>query len=107
MAGEQQVPVVMKVADERRRAAGVEHPLLDLRHGRGGFRRVDGHADHLRTGLRQLDALPGGRSRIGRVGERHALNDHGRAAADLDAAHPHADRAVEPRGNSHQRPIIR
>ncbi len=35
---QQQVPVVVKVADERRVASGIEHPLLDLRHGRRRFR---------------------------------------------------------------------
>ena len=54
---EQQVPVVVEVADERRRAAGVEHALLDLGHGRRRLGQVDGDAHHLRAGLGQLDAL--------------------------------------------------
>ena len=35
---EQQVAVVVEVADERSRAAGIEHPLLDFGNGRGGVR---------------------------------------------------------------------
>ncbi len=54
---QEQVAVVVKVADERRRAPGVEHALLDLRHGGRRLGRVDRDADHLRPGLRQLDAL--------------------------------------------------
>ena len=86
----------MEVADERRRAAGVEHPLLDLGHGRGGFGQVDGDAHHLGAGLGQLDALPRRRRGIGGVGHRHRLHDDGRAAADLDVADAHADGPVEP-----------
>ena len=76
----------MEVADERRRAAGVQHALLDLGHRLGGLRRVDGDADHLGAGLGQLDALPRRRLDVGRLGHRHALHDDGRAAADLDVA---------------------
>ena len=47
----------MEVADERRLAAGVEHPLLDLGHGRRRFGHVDGDPHHLRARLRELDAL--------------------------------------------------
>ena len=38
VARQQQVAVVVEVADERRRDAGVEHPLLDLGHGRAPLR---------------------------------------------------------------------
>ena len=93
--------VVVEVADERRGAAGVEHPLLDLGDGRGGFGQVDGDAHHLRSRLGQLDALPRGAGGVGRVGAGHRLHDHGRAAADLDAADARvadsdADGAVKP-----------
>ena len=57
VAGEQQVAVVVEVADERRGDAGVQHPLLDLGHRRGRFRHVDGDPHHVGTGLGQLDAL--------------------------------------------------
>ena len=91
VAREQQVAVVMEVADERRRAAGVEHALLDFGHGRGRLGHVDGDAHHLGAGLPQLDALPRGRRRIRRVGHRHRLHDDRGAAADGDVAD--ADRA--------------
>ena len=86
----------MEIADERRRAAGVEHPLLDLGHRRRGFGQVDRDAHHLRSGLGQLDALLRGRARVGGVGHRHRLHDDRRAAADLDATDFHADGLVEP-----------
>ena len=54
---EQEMSVVVKVTDERRRAARVEHPLLDFRHGSGGFGNVHRYAHQLRARLRQLDDL--------------------------------------------------
>ena len=96
VARQQQVPVVVEVADERRRAAGVEHPLLDLGHRGRGLGHVDRDAHHLRSGFPQLDDLPRRRRRVGGVGHRHRLDDDGRAAADLDAADLHADGLVEP-----------
>jgi hypothetical protein len=87
--------VVVEIADERRRAAGVEHALLDLRYRRGRFRDVDRHAHHSGSGVRQLDALLSGRARIGRVGHRHRLHDDRRAAADLDVPDAHAGGLVE------------
>ena len=98
IAREQQMAVVVEVADERRRDARVEHPLLDLGHRRRRFGHVDGHPDHLGPGLRQLDALLRGRRRIRRVGHRHRLDDDGRAAADLNVADANADRLVKPTG---------
>ena len=50
--GEQQVAVVVKVANQRGRAPGVEHSLLDVGHGRRGFGGIDGDPDHLGAGLR-------------------------------------------------------
>ena len=87
--------VVVEVADERRGAAGVEHPLLDFGHRRRRLRQVDGDAHHLRSGLSQLDALLRRRRRVGGVGHRHRLDDDGRAAADLDAADADADGSVK------------
>ena len=98
IARQQQVAVVVEVADERRRAAGVEHPLLDLGHGRRRFGQVHRDAHHLRSGLGQLDALLRRGRRVGRVGHRHRLHDDRRAAADLDVADAHADGAVEAGG---------
>ena len=47
----------MEVADERCRHAGGDHALLDFRHCRRGFGRVDRHAHHLGASLGELDAL--------------------------------------------------
>ena len=83
VAGEEQVAVVVEVADERGGAAGVEHPLLDLGHCRSGVRHVDGDAHHLRSRLPQLDDLLRGALRVSGVGHGHRLDDDRRAAADL------------------------
>ena len=61
IARQQQMAVVVEVADERRRAAGIEHALLDLGHRRGRLGHVDRDADHLGAGFPQLDALSGRR----------------------------------------------
>ena len=92
---QQQMAVVVEVADERRRAAGVEHPLLDLGDRGRRFRQVDRDAHHLRSGLGQLDALLRRRRGVGRIGHRHRLDDDRRAAADLDAADADADGLVK------------
>ena len=59
------------------------------------FRQVDGHADHLRARLGQLDALPRRAVGIRRVGHRHRLDDDRRAAADLDGSDANADCPVK------------
>ena len=87
--------VVVKVADERRRAARVEHPLPDLGHCGRGLGHVHGDAHHFRAGLGKLHALRRGRARVRRVRHRHRLNDDRRAAAHLDAADLDADRLVQ------------
>ena len=55
--GEQDVAVVVEVADERRVAAGVEQALLDFGNGGGGFGNVDGDADEFGAGLGEFEAL--------------------------------------------------
>ncbi len=87
--------VVVEVTNERRLAAGVEHPLFDFRNRRCRILDVDGHPHHVRTGRRELDALLRGGFGIRRVGKRHRLHDDRRAAADLDAPHFHAHRFVK------------
>ena len=93
--GQQQVTVVVEVADERRGAAGVEHALLDFRHRRRRLGNVDRDAHHLRSRFGELDALRRRRARVRRIGHRHRLDDDRRAAADLDAADFYADGLVE------------
>ena len=99
VAREQQVAVVVEVADERRVAPGIEHALLDLGHRRRGLGHVHRHAHHLGAGLPQLDDLLRRRRGIGRVGHRHGLDDDRRAAAHLDVADADGDGAVQPDGH--------
>ncbi len=83
---EQQMAVVMKVANQRRRAAGVHHALLDFGDGGGRFGDVDGDAHHLGAGLPQLDALLRRSRRIRGIGHRHRLDDDWGAPADGEMA---------------------
>jgi hypothetical protein len=98
---QQQVAVVVEIADERRRAPRVEHALLDLRHRGRRVGHVDGDADHVRARFRQFDALLRRATGVRRVGHRHRLHDDRRAAAHLHArdavraADSYADRFVE------------
>jgi hypothetical protein len=91
---EQEVAVVVEIADQRRRHPGVEHALPDLRDRRRSLGQIHGHPDHLRAGLGELDALLCRRRRIRGVGHRHRLHDHRRTAADLDGADSDADRPM-------------
>ena len=91
VAREQQVAVVVEVADERREAPGVEQALLDLRDGGRRVGPIDRDAHELGPRPRQLEALAGRRRGVGRVGVRHRLDDDRRAASDLDPADLHAD----------------
>jgi hypothetical protein len=92
--GEQHVAVVVKIADERGVASGVQHALLDFGDGRGGFGNVDGDAHHLRSGRSELHTLLRGGGDIGGVGIGHGLNDDRRAAAHVHAANLHGIRLV-------------
>ena len=91
IAGEQEMAVVVEVADERCVDAGVVHALADLGHRRGRLRDVHRDAHHLGAGLRERDALRGGARGIGRIGAGHRLHDDRRAAADLHRAGAAAD----------------
>ena len=92
---QQQVTVVMEIADQRCGAAGVEHALLDFRDRRRRFRPVDRHPHHLGSRFGQIDTLLRGRSGVGRIGQRHRLHDDRRAAANLDVADSYASRPVQ------------
>src|SRR5579875_450343 len=92
--GEKNVAVVVKIADERRVASGVEDAALDFRDGGGGFGNVDGDADEFGAGLGEFKILFGGGGDVGGIGVGDGLDDDGRAAADLDFADLYADRFV-------------
>ncbi len=89
--GQQNVAVVVKIADDGRVAARVQQPLLDFGHGGRRFRHVHGDADEFRSGLGEFEALLRGGGDVGGVGVGHRLDDHRRAAADLDLADFDAD----------------
>ena len=91
---QEDVPVVVEVADEGRFDARGEHPPLDLGNGLRGLGDVDRDAHHLRARPRELDALAGRRGDVGRVRVGHRLDDDRGAAADLDGTHGHPDGGV-------------
>jgi hypothetical protein len=93
---EQEVAVVVEVADQRRCDTGVEHALLDGRHGRRGLRQVHCNTHQLGTRLRQLDALRRRAADVRRVGVRHRLDGDRRPPADLNRPNPDADCLMKP-----------
>ena len=74
---------------------------FDLGHGARGLRGIHRHPHHLGSGLGQLDALARRRLGIGRVRHRHALDDDGRAAADLNVADENRHGAMQTKGERH------
>src|SRR5438105_15645795 len=88
MFGEQQVPVVVKVADDRHVAALIGGAANDFRERCCGLVIVDGDANELRAGVRQGGDLVGGRRRIRSIRVRHRLNDDGICATDRDVPDP-------------------
>ena len=71
LARQEQVAVVVEVADEGGRHARVEHSLLDFRDRCCRLGKVDGDAHHLGARLGQLDALRGRRRCVGGVRHGH------------------------------------
>ena len=98
MFRQQDVAVVMEIADERRGDARIEHALLDRRHRRCRLRQIHRDAHELGAGLRELDALPRRRVDVGRVGVRHRLDGNRSAAADLNRPDLYADSLMKPDG---------
>src|SRR5712692_1461756 len=84
--GEQDVAVVVEVADDRRL-----HLTDDLGDGARGLFIVDRHAHEFAAGGVQRLDLGHGAGDVGRVRIGHGLDDDGALAADLDAAHVHQD----------------
>ena len=95
MPRQQQVAVVMKVADERRQASGVAHAPLDFGNRRRGLGKVHCHAHELGPRFGQLDALPGGGLRIRGVRHGHRLDEDGSASADHEVPDLDPDGLVE------------
>ncbi len=89
IVAQQQVAVVVEVADQRHIDFHAVELGADRRYGRCCFRRVHGDAHDLGAGTRQLLDLDRGADRIGGIGIGHRLDDDGCIAAD-----PHLARAV-------------
>ena len=84
---QQRVAVVVEVADQRHLdAVLVAQAVADLGHPGGRGAVVDRDPHDLRARLGELGHLAGGAHGVGRVGVGHRLDDHRRAAADVDAA---------------------
>ena len=98
---QQQMTVVVEVADERRGDAGIEHPALDFRDGGRGLRQVHRHAHHLGSRFGELDALLRGRGGIRRIRHSHRLDDNRRTSTDLDGPDTDANCFVETNGADH------
>ena len=73
----------MKVSDERRGAARVDHSLLDLGDGRSRGGLIHRHSHELGAGRGEFDALASGGGRVCRVGQGHRL--HGDRCATTNA----------------------
>src|SRR6202030_1565009 len=98
--GQQDVAVIVKIADQRSIAPGIEHALFDLRHGGSRFGDVHGNAYQFGARARELEALLNGRGNIGGVGIGHRLNDDRRAAAHGHAPNFHGISLVSVRHES-------
>ncbi len=99
---EQQVPVVVEVADERYIHAEPVELLADDRNGLGRGVVVDGDAHELGTGVGQLCDLDGGGVRVRGVGVRHRLHHDRVRRSDRDAADEHRrGGAARDRGHVH------
>ena len=88
---EQEVPVVMKVADDGSGDPAIGDPRYQFGEGLGGVVVVDGDPHELGASACQGNHLIGGRSSVGRVGVRHRLDDDGMRRAHSDGADKCAD----------------
>ena len=110
IVGQQPMAVVVEVADQRHVDAHPVELLADVRHRGGGFRRIDGDADELRSGERELLDLDRGADRVDRVGVGHRLHAHRRVAADRDDVRspddPRLARAARRRRRGHDQAVV-
>jgi hypothetical protein len=86
LRGEQLVPVVVEVADQRHRRTEQREPVADPRHGGRRLGGVHRHAHELGAGAGELGALLHRAEHVGRVGVGHGLHDDRMTAADGDPA---------------------
>ncbi len=83
--GQQQMSVVVEVADDGRVPALLRDALDDVRQRLCRFIVVHSDAHHLRAGARKCRDLLNGAFDVCGVGVRHRLNDDRRIGADADA----------------------
>ncbi len=86
---EQQMAVVMEIADDGHPDAELVDGLDDLGHGLRGIVGVDGDAHQLRACIGQRHHLIHRRHDVGRVGIGHRLNHDGVRSADLHVTDGH------------------
>lgn len=84
--GEEEVAVVVEVADDGGVPALFGKAFDDVGDGFGGIVVVDGDADHLGAGAGEGGDLLDGGFDVGCVGVRHGLDDDGIAGADVDSS---------------------
>ena len=81
---QQDVPVVVEVADDGHGNTEAVEAVHDVRHGRGSSVVVDGDAHQFGTGAGQSRTLPDGAVNVGGVGVGHGLHHNWCIAADAD-----------------------
>ena len=79
--GQELMADIVKIADQRHEASDAGEPLLDLRHGGGGFVTVDGDTHHFGASAGERCDLAYRRIDISCIGVGHRLDDDGRASA--------------------------
>ncbi len=89
MLGQQDMAVIVEVADDRDIEPHLQQLLLDMRDCRGRFGAVDRDAHQFRTGAGERRGLAHRALDIGGVGIGHGLHHDRGAAADRDVADHH------------------
>ncbi len=84
--GEQDVAVVMEVADDGDADALPVEQINDAGNGSGGLLVIDGDANQLRTGAGECGTLLHGAENVRSIGVGHRLHHNGCIRADADAA---------------------
>ncbi len=74
---QQQMSVVMEIANDRHAHAEFIQRVDDLRHSLRGVIGIDGDAHQFRAGVGQRHGLIHGRHHVGGVGVGHGLNHNG------------------------------
>src|SRR5208283_3013402 len=83
---QQDVAVVVEVADDGYRDAEAVQPVNNIRHGSRGVVVIDGNAHQFGAGAGQSGALADGAVNVGGVGVGHGLHHNWCIAADADRA---------------------